>query len=133
MPWLSYYTKKLPGLTKRYMGLRATGVARAALVDFGKASVRVPSGFEIHPRLQRHVKRRIQTLDAGKDIDWATAEVRPLVGVLWAVGYEDEVAGCGVWLAHGGRARHPYLGSGRRARDIQPTVSVCDAFHLGLR
>ena len=31
---------------------------------------------EIHPRLQRHVKSRLASLDKGGGIDWATAEVR---------------------------------------------------------
>ena len=32
---------------------------------------------EIHPKLQRHVKNRLQSIEAGKGIDWATAEVCP--------------------------------------------------------
>lgn len=33
---------------------------------------------EIHPRLQRHVKHRLQAIESGKGLDWATAEVRNL-------------------------------------------------------
>lgn len=32
---------------------------------------------EIHPRLQRHVKNRLNALETGHGLDWATAEVRP--------------------------------------------------------
>lgn len=52
-----------------------TGVEKATLQTVGKASVAVPEGFEIHPRLQRHVKNRLQAMDSGKGLDWATAEV----------------------------------------------------------
>ena len=31
---------------------------------------------EIHPRLQRHVKHRLQAIEKGVGLDWATAEVR---------------------------------------------------------
>jgi 2-oxoglutarate dehydrogenase complex dehydrogenase (E1) component-like enzyme len=31
---------------------------------------------KIHPRLHRHVKHRLQSIESGKGLDWATAEVR---------------------------------------------------------
>ena len=55
-----------------------TGVDVARLRAVGRASVAVPDGFAIHPRLQRHVKHRLQAVDAGEKVDWATAEVRAL-------------------------------------------------------
>lgn len=39
-----------------------------------KASVYVPEGFGIHPKLQRHVKGRLGSSEQGKGIDCATAE-----------------------------------------------------------
>ncbi|RPD70915.1 dehydrogenase E1 and transketolase domain-containing protein 1 [Lentinus tigrinus ALCF2SS1-7] len=51
-----------------------TGVEKATLQTVGRASVAVPEGFEIHPRLQRHVKHRLQAMDSGQGLDWATAE-----------------------------------------------------------
>lgn len=69
-----------------------TGVDKALLVDVGKASVATPEGFEIHSRLQRHVKRRIQTLESGKDIDWATAEALAW-GSLMLEGYDIRISG----------------------------------------
>lgn len=72
-----------------------TGVPTEVLQKAGRGSVEVPIGFvrncrlnlwrvltgavilqEIHPRLQRHVKSRLASLDKGEGIDWATAEVR---------------------------------------------------------
>ncbi len=52
-----------------------TGVEKATLQEVGKASVAVPEGFEIHSRLQRHVKNRLQAMNGGHGLDWATAEV----------------------------------------------------------
>ncbi|KIJ14628.1 hypothetical protein PAXINDRAFT_12464 [Paxillus involutus ATCC 200175] len=51
-----------------------TGVSSEVLRKVGKGSVEVPDGFEIHPRLQRHVKNRLGSLESGEGIDWATAE-----------------------------------------------------------
>jgi probable 2-oxoglutarate dehydrogenase E1 component DHKTD1 len=73
----------------------ATGVARSVLEKAGRASVTVPADFvrpslfaillfyasddggeqEIHTRLQRHVKHRLQAIEKGVGLDWATAEV----------------------------------------------------------
>jgi probable 2-oxoglutarate dehydrogenase E1 component DHKTD1 len=74
-----------------------TGVDIRMLREIGMASVRVPVDFvspafivshwlmtlsmppipqEVHPRLQRHIKSRIQSLESGKGVDWGTAEVR---------------------------------------------------------
>jgi 2-oxoglutarate dehydrogenase complex dehydrogenase (E1) component-like enzyme len=33
---------------------------------------------EINPRLQRHVKNRLQAIEKGVGLDWATAEVSGL-------------------------------------------------------
>jgi len=53
-----------------------TGVAKDILKRVGQASVWIPEGFEVHPKLVRHVKNRIASLDKEKGLDWATAEVR---------------------------------------------------------
>ncbi|CAA7261195.1 unnamed protein product [Cyclocybe aegerita] len=52
----------------------ATGVDKEILQKVGKASVAVPEGFEIHPKLHRHVKNRLASIENGKGIDFATAE-----------------------------------------------------------
>jgi len=55
-----------------------TGVAKDILKRVGQASVWIPEGFEVHPKVVRHVKNRIASLDKEKGLDWATAEVRIL-------------------------------------------------------
>jgi probable 2-oxoglutarate dehydrogenase E1 component DHKTD1 len=53
-----------------------TGVEKSLLEKVGRASVKTPENFEIHPKLHRHVKNRLASIDNGKGIDFATAEVR---------------------------------------------------------
>lgn len=60
-----------------------TGVDIEKLKGIGKASVEVPEGFKIHPRLEKfHRKARISKLEAMKNIDWATAEAMALGSLL---------------------------------------------------
>lgn len=69
-----------------------TGVDAEVLREVGSASVSVPDGFEIHPRLQRHVKSRLAALEKGEGIDWATAEAMAF-GSLMLGGCDVRIAG----------------------------------------
>ncbi|EJF58365.1 dehydrogenase E1 and transketolase domain-containing protein 1 [Dichomitus squalens LYAD-421 SS1] len=69
-----------------------TGVDREALQQVGRASVSVPEGFKIHPRLQRHVKNRLQAMENGTGLDWATAEALAF-GSLMLEGYDVRISG----------------------------------------
>ncbi|BGP17894.1 putative 2-oxoglutarate dehydrogenase E1 component DHKTD1, mitochondrial [Rhodosporidiobolus nylandii] len=52
-----------------------TGVEGEVLKDVGRRSVEVPEGLTIHPRLLKmHITKRLQSLDRGDGIDFATAE-----------------------------------------------------------
>lgn len=45
------------------------------LKSVGEASVKVPAGMTIHPRLEKfHVNSRLKSIESGSSIDWATAE-----------------------------------------------------------
>ena len=72
----------------------ATGVDPDVLRAVGRASVAVPDreGFEIHPRLQRHVKNRLAALEKGKGLDWATAEALAF-GSLMREGVDVRISG----------------------------------------
>ncbi|KAH9061730.1 dehydrogenase E1 and transketolase domain-containing protein 1 [Lactarius deliciosus] len=70
----------------------ATGVAREVLEKAGRASVAVPADFEIHPRLQRHVKHRLQAIEKGVGLDWATAEAMAF-GSLMLEGCDVRISG----------------------------------------
>ncbi|KAG7444529.1 2-oxoglutarate dehydrogenase, E1 component [Guyanagaster necrorhizus] len=69
-----------------------TGVDRDTLILVGKASVQVPEGFEIHHKLQRHIKSRLTSLANGKGLDWATAEALAF-GSLLLEGYDVRISG----------------------------------------
>ncbi|KAG8217006.1 thiamine diphosphate-binding protein [Butyriboletus roseoflavus] len=69
-----------------------TGVPAEVLHKAGRGSVKVPAGFEIHPRLQRHVKSRLASLDKGEGVDWATAEALA-IGTLMLDGCDVRIAG----------------------------------------
>jgi probable 2-oxoglutarate dehydrogenase E1 component DHKTD1 len=79
-----------------------TGVPQGTLVDVAKASVELPTGFvssmsslnslqNIHPRLERHVKARLKSLDSGK-VDFATAEAMAF-GSLMLEGHDVRISG----------------------------------------
>ena len=52
-----------------------TGVDAETLRTVGQASVAVPNAFTVHPALEkRHIARRLQSMESGSDIDFATAE-----------------------------------------------------------
>ncbi|CAE6523813.1 unnamed protein product [Rhizoctonia solani] len=69
-----------------------TGVDSRTLVEVGKASVAVPVGFATHPRLQRHIKHRITSLESGQGIDWGTAEALAW-GSLMLEGFDVRISG----------------------------------------
>ncbi|KIJ59952.1 hypothetical protein HYDPIDRAFT_117851 [Hydnomerulius pinastri MD-312] len=69
-----------------------TGVSAEVLKKVGEGSVSVPEGFEIHPRLQRHVKNRLASLESGEGIDWASAEAMAF-GSLMLEGCDVRIAG----------------------------------------
>ncbi|KXN83086.1 putative 2-oxoglutarate dehydrogenase E1 component DHKTD1, mitochondrial, partial [Leucoagaricus sp. SymC.cos] len=69
-----------------------TGVEKDVLKRVGDASVWVPEGFELHPKLARHVKNRLGSLEKEKGLDWATAEALAF-GSLMLEGYDVRISG----------------------------------------
>lgn len=88
-----------------------TGIPEQTLKDVGKASVTISSeGFvrflpnplcryshmiviqEIHPRLKRHINARLEKIEAGSGLDWATAEAMAF-GSLMLEGYDVRISG----------------------------------------
>ncbi|OAX34146.1 dehydrogenase E1 and transketolase domain-containing protein 1 [Rhizopogon vinicolor AM-OR11-026] len=70
-----------------------TGVSSTVLKEVGKASVCVPPGFEIHPRLNRHVKSRLGSIESGEGIDWASAEAMAFGSLMLQEGCDVRIAG----------------------------------------
>ena len=62
-------------------------------MEIAKQSVKFPSGFEPHKRLQKtHIAARLAQLEGDGRVDWATAEAIAL-GSLIEEGYNVRVAG----------------------------------------
>ncbi len=51
-----------------------TGVDGGKLLELARRLSKFPEGFSVHPRLERILKRRVETVERGAGIDWATAE-----------------------------------------------------------
>ena len=58
------YSDKLPG----------TGRDKKKLVTLARKLNQVPDNFSINPKLQRLLKKRLETVERGEGIDWANAE-----------------------------------------------------------
>ncbi|KAJ3768507.1 dehydrogenase E1 and transketolase domain-containing protein 1 [Lentinula raphanica] len=101
-----------------------TGVERDLLERVGKASVRIPEGFEIHPKLQRHVKNRLVSLESGKGVDWATAEAMAF-GTLLLEGNDVRISGQDVGRGTFSQ-RHAMLVDQRDERTVVPLNDMLD-------
>ena len=52
-----------------------TAVARERLLELGKRAIRLPEGFHLHPKLGKVLETRIERLEKGLPVDWATGEM----------------------------------------------------------
>jgi probable 2-oxoglutarate dehydrogenase E1 component DHKTD1 len=71
-----------------------TGVETETLQELARASVTVPDNFEIHSRLKRHVKHRLESANKGEGIDWAAAEVSSPGQYLFVSQHSRRAFGC---------------------------------------
>ncbi len=73
-----------------------TGVDLARLQDIGRRASTPPEGFEVHGKIARQLNRRIECIEMGRDIDWATGEMLA-IGSLLAEGVPVRMSGqdCG--------------------------------------
>jgi 2-oxoglutarate dehydrogenase E1 component len=51
-----------------------TGVAKDRLIGIARELVAFPEGFVPHPKLLKIIQKRVETVEAGKDIEWGVAE-----------------------------------------------------------
>ncbi len=59
-----------------------TGVANNRLLNLGKKLNNPPDGFKTHPKLARIYKARLNAIQKGEGIDWATAEALSFGSIL---------------------------------------------------
>ncbi|RUS19431.1 thiamine diphosphate-binding protein [Endogone sp. FLAS-F59071] len=70
-----------------------TGVDAGTLLNVGRASVTSPQPITVHPRVDKyHVQARLQRVQEGRRIDWATAEALAL-GSLLLEGFNVRISG----------------------------------------
>ncbi len=79
----SYRPNKADWLEGDWSGMEAapreerpgdTAVESDVLIEIGRAATHVPESFALHPRVQRLLERKRETIEAGGPVDWATAE-----------------------------------------------------------
>ncbi|KIO24447.1 hypothetical protein M407DRAFT_212813 [Tulasnella calospora MUT 4182] len=107
-----------------------TGVESMTLTKVGKSSVEVPEKFSMHPRLQRHVKHRLTSLEKGTGLDWGTAEALAF-GSLLLDGYDVRISGQDVGRGTFSQ-RHAMLVDQETERVAVPLNSLSDSRKLEL-
>jgi 2-oxoglutarate dehydrogenase E1 component len=60
----------------------ATGVHKDVLVSLAKKLNAVPENFAVNPKLQRLLKKRLESVEQGNGIDWANAEALAFASLL---------------------------------------------------
>jgi len=59
-----------------------TGVDLDLLQQIGRKLCESPEGFKVHPGLKRQLKKKLEDVEAGEAIDWATAEAMGFASLL---------------------------------------------------
>ncbi len=59
-----------------------TGVERERLIRLARRCIEVPEGFSAHPKLVRIMGKRLENVEAGDLLDWATAEMLAFASLL---------------------------------------------------
>jgi len=54
--------------------LSDTGVKKEILLTIARALTQWPEGFKPHPKLQKIIEKRVETVEAGEGIEWGVAE-----------------------------------------------------------
>ncbi|MCU0586777.1 MAG: 2-oxoglutarate dehydrogenase E1 component [Syntrophobacteraceae bacterium] len=59
-----------------------SGVDGERLIQLARQCVEVPDGFSVHPKLSRILGRRLESVEAGGPLDWATGEMLAFASLL---------------------------------------------------
>ncbi len=78
-----HYFENWEGIEGDYSRVPAdTGVPGETLVSLAQKMNAFPAGFSLHPRLKRILERRLESVEKGEGIDWATAELLAFASLL---------------------------------------------------
>lgn len=74
--WTEWLDSKWKGFSsrKQLSRIRDTGVSLDTLRHIGRVISTYPADFHIHSQLGRILKQRLETIESGDGLDWATAE-----------------------------------------------------------
>jgi 2-oxoglutarate dehydrogenase E1 component len=62
-----------------------TAVSKDLLKKIAKKLFAIPQGFNIHPKIEKLAKQRLEMVTQGNHIDWGTAEMLAYATLLWEV------------------------------------------------
>jgi 2-oxoglutarate dehydrogenase E1 component len=72
---------------ERYTGVYSpvsleTGVPRDTLLALARGLARLPEGFNLNPKLEKLLARRLETVERGEGVDWANAEALAFASIV---------------------------------------------------
>ena len=81
-PFMDFF-ENWEGIQRSYSHVPVvTGVVRERLLSLAEKLHVYPEGFTLHSRLQRILEKRLETIRAGEEIDWASAEMLAFASLL---------------------------------------------------
>lgn len=72
--WVAEPETAAPAATLLHPAMDDTGVTADRLKEIARALTRQPDGFAIHSKVARQLAERLESVETGKDITWATGE-----------------------------------------------------------
>jgi 2-oxoglutarate dehydrogenase E1 component len=99
-----------------------TGVNKETLLTIARSLTQWPEGFKPHPKLQKIIEKRVETVEAGEGIEWGVAEALAF-GSLVLEGHSVRLSGqdcCRGTFSH----RHLVLDDYEARRTFSPIVEL---------
>ncbi len=99
-----------------------TGVNKETLLTIARSLTQWPEGFKPHPKLQKIIEKRVETVEAGEGIEWGVAEALAF-GSLVLEGHSVRLSGqdcCRGTFSH----RHLVLDDYEARRTFSPLVEL---------
>ena len=104
------------------VSLADTGVKKETLLTIARSLTQWPEGFKPHPKLQKIIEKRVETVEAGEGIEWGVAEALAF-GSLVLEGHSVRLSGqdcCRGTFSH----RHLVLDDNEARSTFSPLVEL---------
>lgn len=115
--------REMANYTKEYSPAISTGVNLEKLRELGRKINTLPNEFNPHAQVKKIYENRLQSINEGKGLDWATAEALAW-GTLLEEGYTVRISGQDVergTFSH----RHSVLNDQKQLKRYVPLYTVC--------